>query len=397
MSILRQIIVLSLCLASVATWGQNRYSTTSKAEKKLSKVKGFSAKDAGKSRNSLGLHSSTYTGTGHYLGFSVDGGWSTFLNNIPAVQSTPGGWAANGKFLYEYHVGNFFLQTGVGVGIQHVTTPVKTELLPKGESTFLNGFAGDPDLPLNRRPGYDYPLTHPGDGLKFHMKHVFGERSDMAELYYAQLPINFGYYIAGQGGVGYVMLGAQINYAFGGKTHMEATCTATGYSERYIGIFEEMPNHGFPKDAPVSDDGSKLPIRLGSTSVQNLDILGHIEGGYEFNTFQPIHQYRTSKIDNTDCRMRVSAFIDISLPSINPKGVDKLYDLNVNSNDPATIAAQQLGLYDIHTFKMNHIFTTNVANNNKLWVRSFTVGVRFTLLFSLRPQQRCILCDPWRH
>ena len=392
MSKLRQIIVLSLCLASVATWGQNRYSASTKSERNLSKVKGFSSKDANKSRNALGLHSSTYTGSGHYLGFSVDGGWSTFLSNIQGVQSTPGGWAANGKFLYEYHIGSFFLQTGVGVGIQHVTTPIKTERLPENASVYLNGFS-NPEL------GRQHPMTDPYDGASFHMKHVFSERSDMAELYYAQLPVNFGYYIAGRGGVGYVMLGAQVNYAFGGKTRMDATCTSTAVFEKYMGVFEEMDNHGFRKEVPISYEGSKLPIRLGNTNVENLDIIGHIEGGYEFNTFQPIQQYRTSKIDNTDCRMRISAFIDISLPSISPRGTNKLYDLNINEaeTDPAKIEAQQRGLYEFHSFKMNHILTADVANGSKLWVRNFTVGVRFTLLFSLKPQQRCILCDPWRH
>lgn len=392
MSKLRQIIVLSLCLASVATWGQNRYSASSGAERNLSKVKGFSSKDANKSKNALGLHSSTYTGSGHYLGFSVDGGWSTFLTNIQGVQSTPGGWAANGKFLYEFHTGNFFLQTGIGVGIQRVTTPVNSELLPEGASTFLNGFS-------NPEVGKQHPMTDPYDGTPFHLKHVFSDRSDMSELYYAQLPLNFGYYISGQGGVGYVMLGAQVNYAFGGKTQINASCSSSAVFEKYIGVFEEMDNHGFRKDVPITSKGGKLPIRFGDTMIEGLDIIGHLEGGYEFNTFQAIPQYRSSKADNTDCRMRLAAFIDISLPSISPKGTNKLYDLNINEaeTDPAKIEAQQRGLYEFHSFKMNNVFTTDVANGSNLWMRSFTIGVRFTLLFSLQAQQRCVLCDPWRH
>jgi hypothetical protein len=159
-----------------------------------------------------------------------------------------------------------------------------------------------------------------------------------------------------------------------------------------------MDNHGFRKDVPIKADGAKLPIRIGSGGA-NLDVIGHIEGGYEFNTFQPIQQYRTSKADKMDCRMRIAAFIDISLPSINPKGTNKLYDLNINEaeTDPAKIEAQQQALYEFQSFTMNHVFTTTLANSDKLWVRSFTVGVRFTVLFSLHAQERCILCDPWRH
>lgn len=397
MSKLRQIIVLSLCLASVAMWGQSRYSATTRTERDLSKSKGFSSKDAGRSNNSLGLHSSLHKGSGHYLGFSVDGGWSTFLTNMKEVKSTPGGWAAGGKILYEYHVNNFFFQTGVGAGIQQVTTPLKTDLIPEGESIFLNGFS-------NLEVGRQHPMTDPYDGAHFNMKHVFGERSDFSELYYAMLPVNFGYYISGPAGVGYVMLGAQLNYAFGGKTRVNATCTSTAVFDvdqqhSYMGIFEEMDNHGFRKDVPIAAEGNRLPIRIANSGGVNLDVIGHIEGGYEFNTFQPIQQYRTSKADKMDCRMRIAAFIDISLPSINPRGTNKLYDLNVNEaeTDPAKIDAQQRALYEFHSFKMNHVFTTSMANSDKTWVRSFTVGVRFTVMFSLHAQERCILCDPWRH
>ena len=365
MSKLRQIIVLSLCLASVATWGQNRFSTSSQAERKLSKVKGFSAKDTHKSKNSMGLHSAVYTGAGHYMGFSVDGGWSTFLSNIKGVPSTPGGWAANGKFLYEFHLGNFFLQTGVGVGIQHVTTPLKAELFPNPEAVSVVEYSGD------------------DNGASYHEKLVFSDRTDMSELYYAQLPINFGYYISGQGGVGYVMLGAQVNYAFGGRTRATATCTSRAIFDNYMGVFEEMDNYGFRKDVPIPYDGGKLPIRLGNTNALNLDIVGHIEGGYEFNTFEYIRPYSTGSSD-TDFRLRIAAFMDISLPSINPRGENTLYDINEN---PA----------EFLLFKMNHVFTTDIANSDQNWIRSFTVGVRFTLLFSLVAQQRCILCDPWRH
>jgi len=392
MSKLRQIIVLSLCLASVVTWGQNRYSASSKAERSLTKVRGFSSKDATKSKNSLGLHSSTYTGAGHYLGFSVDGGWSTFLTNIQGVQSTPGGWAANGKLLYEFHFGNFFLQTGAGVGIQRVSTVLKTGFIPQSAAEFLNGFS-NPEL------GRQYPMTDPYDGARFNMKHTFSDRSDMMELYYAQLPLNFGYYISGQAGVGYVMLGAQVNYAFGGKTSVSATCTSRAVFEKYIGVFEEMDNHGFRKDAPITATDGKLPIKLSKNGGESFDVLAHIEGGYEFNTFEYIQQYRSGRSNDTDCRLRISAFIDISLPNISPRGSNKLYDLNINEaeTDPAKIEVQQRGLYEFHSFKMNHVFTTDIANGNKLWVRSFTLGVRFSLLFSLQAQQRCILCDPWRH
>lgn len=399
MSKLRQIILLTLCLVSPIVVGQSRYSASSKSEKAISSAKGFSSRDvASKPGNALGLHASLYKGMRHYLGFSVDGGWSTFLTNIPEVNMTPGGWAANGKLLYECHIGHFFIQTGVGAGIQRVSTPLKADMLSESTQTFYNGFS-DPVA------GRAHPMTDPYDGALFTMKHQFGDRTDRSELYYAQFPLNFGYYLVGRGGIGYVMLGAQVNYAFGGKTTVQTTCTSSAVfdidpNHNYIGVMEEMDNHGFRKDVPITAESGRLPIKLGTTQAgNNVDVLGHLEGGYEFNTYQKIRQYRTSKADKMDCRLRFAAFVDVSLGNINPKGTATLYDLNINENetDPARLAIQQQALYDFHSFKMNHVFNTSIANGDNLWVRSLTVGVRFTVLFSLHAQERCILCDPWKH
>lgn len=414
MSRLKQIIVLLLCLVSVAAWGQRRYSADGRRERDLSRVRGFSSRDVDSKTDAfLGLHASLYKGARQYIGFSVDGGWSTMLDNSPVTSATPGGWAANAKLLYEYHFGLLFLQTGLGVGIQRVTTPVDIakidDLLNDGLldgvgdaswRTFFNGYSGE-------EQGRQYPMTD-YDGVHYNMVHQFGNRTDMSEKYYAQLPVNLGYYIVGSYGIGYVMLGAQLNYAFAGKTVMKGTGTSYGLfdvdeGDRYIGPIEEVPTHGFRKDVPITYKGASVPTKLGT--VVGLDVLGHIEGGYEYNTFQKIRQYRVKRADKLDCRMRFSAFMDISLGNIYPYGASPMFESKVETGGQGQDNLANFHHPEITPFVMNHIYSSSIPYqvNNVLpsgkapWLRNMTVGVRFTVLFSLQAQEHCILCDPWRH
>jgi len=402
---------LILCLLSVAAWGQRRYSADGRREKDLSRARGFTSRDVDSKTDAfLGLHASLYKGARQYIGFSVEGGWSTFLNNTPVASVTPGGWAASGKLLYEYHFGLLFMQTGLGLGFQRVSTPVNGEYVKTEWSSFYNGYQYNYPIDVNVPP--PYPMTDPMDGKHFTLIHQFDNRVDISELYYAQLPINIGYYIVGTYGIGYVMLGATIQYALPkiGRTIIKSTGTSHALFNvdaggHYIGDFSEIDNHGFRKDVPMTLYSTKLPTKLGS--VIGLDVLGHIESGYEYNTFQKIRQYRVKRADKLDCRLRFSGFLDISFGNIYPDAPNNMYDCEKGKFD-----ASWADFYDPvkSPFTMNHIYATHVPQGyfnqlpdgdpNKLkdvWLRNLTVGVRFTVLFSLQAQEHCILCDPWKH
>ena len=409
---MRKIIVLILCLVSIGAMGQRRYAADGRKERDLSSARGFTSKDVDNKTDAfLGLHASLYKGARQYLGFSVEGGWSTFLNNTPVASVTPGGWTAGGKLLYEYHFGLLFLQTGLGVGFQRVTTPVNNDYIRDEWRTFYNGESFTDEQKLLWDNGVPpHPMEDPLDGAHFTLIHQFSNRSDISELYYAQLPLNVGYYIVGTYGIGYVAVGAQVQYAFYGRTIMNGPGTSEALfnvdpGHHYIGEFGEMDNHGFRKDATMKYvDNKPLPIKLGS--VAGLDVLGHIEGGYEFNTFQKIRQYRVKRADKLDCRLRFSGYMDISLGNIYPDGVNEVYEV-----EPGKFQNNWANFYDsnLTPFTMTHIYGTKVpAEINRaqapspdkvkdLWLRNLSVGVRFTVLFSLQAQEHCILCDPWRH
>jgi len=391
----RYILLLTLSLIALPGLGQRRYSASDRVEHKLSKVRGFSTRDVDNKTDAfLGLHASLYDGAHHLVGFSVDGGWSTYIHRIPGVGLTPGGGAASAKFLYEYQFGHIFLQTGLGFGFQQVSSSLTDSLISPGERIFYNGISSDDPT------GMGYLLIDPlvnadGTHSRFMMKHVFGDRTDMARQYYAQLPLNVGYYIVGPAGIGFIMLGAQLNYIVMGSTTVKAKGTSTGLFEDYIGVVTDVDGHGFRTDVPMEHTNNKyMPLGIGGG---RLDVLGHIEGGYEFNTFQTIREYRISRSDNTDCRIRFSAYLDISLPGLSTKGAESMYEV-LSPEEEYAVKNGNLPpsrLADFHSFGMNHVLMTPVASNYK--VRNLTVGVRFSVLFSMQAKEHCILCDPWRH
>lgn len=373
MSKLRYILlILTLCPALL--WAQRRFSANDQPEIDLHRQSGFSSREVENKTDALfGLHASLYSGTHHLIGLSVDGGWSSFINNMPTAKNTPGGGSVGLHFLYEYQYSGLIIQTGIGIAYQRVFTDLLDTAI------------------------YHYDMKDAWSGIKprlFDLRHTFYDRRDMSQQVYGRIPVYVGHYIFGGQGIGYFLAGFHMQYAFWGNTKQKLTGSTTGKYHDFVGVWDEMDNHGFRKDVPITYTSARLPIKLGKAA--GLDVLGHLEGGYEFNTFQKIRQYRVKRSDKLDCRLRFAGFVDVSLGSIYPHGAQSMYESDVETGRKG-----QETLYDFyHPFKtpfvMNHIYSTAVPGN-KTWLRNMTVGVRFTVLFSLQAQEHCILCDPWRH
>ena len=348
---LRYIIVLTLCLLPALLWGQKRYTASDKSEYSLKGQSGFSTKDVENQTDLLfGLHASLYSGSHHLIGLSAEGSWSSFISPMPQTSNTPGGGSGGLHLLYEFQFHGFILQTGLGVAYQRVFTPIADTAI------------------------YHLRMTDFG-GTQFDLKHQFYNRLDEAQHLYAQLPLYFGHYIFGDRGIGYFLAGFRFSYAFWGNTHQSLTGTTTGKYDKYVGIWEEMDNHGFRKDVPIERDGKKLDLKF--------DMMVHGEIGYEFNTQQTVSDYRIRPSDRLDGRIRFAAFADFGLLNICPKTDLPFYDTPM-----ATI-------YDFPTYQMEHVFATKDAQ--QYWLRNLFVGIRITFMMGFKPNERCILCDPWKH
>ena len=355
MSKLRYIIILTLCLLPALTWAQRRYSANEYHEKELASQRGFSTKDVENSTDVLfGLHASEYAGAHHLIGFSAEGSWSSFVSPMPASRVAPCGGAAGFHLLYEFQYNGFLLQTGLGVAYQKVFTNIA-----------------------------DTAIYHPGMTdtwssilpAQFTLKHSFTERQDMSQQAYGQIPLYFGHYFFGPQGIGYFLAGVHATYAFWGNTRQKTLISTSGLYERYVGVWEEMDNHGFRKDVPAERTGSQLKLKF--------DLMAHAEIGYEYNTRQSARDYRLRPSDRLDGRLRVAAFAEFGMLNICPNTKNVFYGIPDET------------IYDFTTYRMDHIFST--ADAKAFWMRNLFVGVRLTFLFGFQPQEHCILCDPWRH
>ena len=349
-------ILLILCLCPALLWAQRRYSVSDRWEYQLANLSGFTATNVNSKTDILnGLHAGLYTGAHHLLGVSVEGSWSGMVSSMPVARVAPGGGSGGFHLLYEYQNSGFIIQTGLGVNYQHVTVGV-------GDSVIYH--ENMLDTWSNVQP------------VEFTLKHQFEHRYDASTQVYGQIPFYVGHYILSPLGIGYALLGVQANYmAWGGRTRMTAIGTTSGLYERYIGVWEEMDNHGFRKEVPLERTGEPLKLKL--------DLLAHAEMGYEFSTFRSASNYKTRPGDRFDCRIRIGAFVDFGILNICPKTNKTVYDLPMST------------IYDFPTYQMDHIFST--ADAKRFWVRNLYTGLRVTVLFGFPEKEHCILCDTWRH
>lgn len=352
---LQYVILLTLILLPVWLQAQKRYSVSEQPEYQLAEKSEFSTKDVENKTDALfGLHASLYSGSHHLIGASVEGSWSSFFSSMPSAHITPGGGGIGLHFLYEYQYSGFILQTGFGAAYQRVFTNV-------ADTSIYHEHMQDTWSGINP--------------VEFTLKHRFTDRQDMSQQAYGQIPLYLGHYIFGSSGIGYFLAGVHANFAFWGTTAQRMTGTTTGLYERYVGIWEEMDNHGFRKDVPIERTGSQLKLKF--------DVLAHAEMGYEYNTRQAVKDYRVRPSDRLDCRIRVAGFVDCGILNICPNTNNVFYGIPSET------------IYDFSTYRMDHIFSTQEAK--AFWMRNLFVGVRFTVLFGFQPAERCILCDPWRH
>ena len=348
-------ILLTLCLFPALMWAQRRFTMAERWEYHLAEVNGFSTKDVENQTDVLfGLHASQYTGSHHLLGFSADVEWSAFLHNMPGVDVLPGGVGAGFRLVYEYQYSGLLIQSGLGINYQRIVTAVA-------------------DTSIYHEHMHD---TWSGvQDVEFTLKHRFFDRTDEAQHLYLQIPIYAGHYIVGLKGLGYFLAGVHMNYAVWGTTTQRLTGTTTGLYERYVGVWQEMDNHGFRKDVPIERQGNKLKLKF--------DIVAHAELGYEYTTFQNPNSYRVRPGDRLDCRLRVAGFVDFGIINILPKTNNVFYGIPDET------------IYDFPTYQMDHVFST--VDAHAFWLRNLSIGVRFTVLFGFQGKEHCILCDPWRH
>lgn len=276
-----------------------------------------------------GLMTGTYVGQHHVVGTSFDMGYSRYLYDITGVAPSPGGYTAGWGMTYMYQNTRFILQTGAALRWQTVRDTMG--LWTRIDNTFDT------------------------QGMAYRLRYDFYSRSDLSRNIYVEIPLQFGAYIyAGL----YATAGLKARMQIYGFNRSKAVGTTRAYYDRYIGLWEQMDTHGYQKDVPFANTskGLKLGFDLSFTS----------ELGYEFR-LPDDNRATNRRKDNTDRRVRLAAFADVSILNIRPSSTEPVY----------TIPEQTR--YDFPSFVMQHPLQSEWAYDKA--VRNIFAGVKVTYFF----------------
>lgn len=291
-----------------------------------------------------GLYRSANVGIHHFLGVWQDDAYSTMFHNVPSVTQTPGGAALGLGVCYEYQIDRLRLQLGAGVRWQDVKHYM-------ADTTFIRDYVHDTQ-------GYNYRL-----------RYDFRNREDISRNLYVQIPVMFGYGFYNV----YLMVGAKFNFAIAGNTCVLDTGVTTGTYSQYLGLFEEMDNHGLRKDVPFYD-GHMQRLQL------KTDILLSAEIGYEW-VWEREKDHRKSRTREEN-RFRLALFGDYGVLNSNPK-----------NNYDAIYIPEGPYQWDFPAYKRNHVFSSSMAQGRE--IHNFFAGIKLTFLIGFTVEYKCILCTPF--
>ena len=328
------LIVLLLPLAMVGqTRVVNDYSTN------IDKVKNSSSKRI----NPSGLRTTAYDGVHHLVGLHVDGGYSAIFGNYPTMSTSPGGYTTGLGLDYCYTGRGLLIQTGIGIRWQDV----------------------------NNRFGNDSLIVNPAtdsEGVNFRLKYDFTDRVDGSRNIYVQVPLLAGMYFYNC----YFLAGLKLNWQVAGWTTPKLNVSTTATYERYIGVWEEMDNHGIRKDVEEVRENGRLQLKM--------DVLVCAEIGYEW-ALGNYGKKGYMKASAKDYRLRLAAFAEVGLANICPKTDLKPYII------------PEATPYDFSTFEFNHILSTAGAKSYN--AHNVFAGIKLSFFFfGYQSTEKCILCGP---
>lgn len=354
---LRMALIGSLLLMmAVPAAAQRRIYASDRATQQAYKGnRDISRYDKERRSNHNGLLSDAESGIHHYLGFWVEGAYSTYIHNVPGVSKGPGGYGLGAGLVYELQNSYFLFQAGIGIKSQDVKYTASSYSFDNYD--LANGKFGQKDkqwLPAAKGGALQDSWGESIDTLRY----TVINRKDQVRTISAQVPLLVG----GRFNGFYGLAGVKINIAFSQTAIANMDIYSMAKYNQYEGWMTEMDNHGYRGSAlsPVPVPESKKTY----SSVQ-FDLMASLELGYEF------HQ-KTNRI-------RLAAFADCGMLNICPQ-----------KSDPS-LAFSFADRYDVGRYQFNNIFRSNVAKDSR--INNFFVGAKLTFLFQLpSAKDKCILC-----
>lgn len=274
--------------------------------------------------------------THHSLGFWGSLGYYGMHHNAQSPKLISGATPSLGVG-YRYFHNNFIFQTGIEGQFMYSGFS-----LPKQEIEQMMVDADD-----NREP--------------FLMKITLSNLNDR----YKQLSVNVPLYAGYEKNHLYILAGIAASVRLLGTATAQSVLSTKGEYDRFIGEFEQMPNHGL---STVSVKSEKFAMKT------NLNVLLHFEAGGRLDKFRTKKGYYAN---THSYRLYLGGFIDYGL---------------LNGRESSYLGDQMtLDFTQGVQAKMVPLLLSNQMQGKSL--HPFTVGVKLTVLFELKESGKSFIYD----
>ncbi len=265
------------------------------------------------------------------------GGYASLLNEEMAIKNKgiAGGEIGVGYRLYYYH---FLFSVGVeGRYSYYKVAPI--------------------DDKLNFR-------MSDSEGEPFTMNAIISNRQDVMHIADVQVPLQIG----GEWGHWYGLIGAKLAFNVFGSARTVANVTTTATYDRFSEDFEQMPNHYLFEGQDVVS--GKQPISF------NPQLYGTFEVGYRIGK---LYSGTGADVPYSKRRYYVGIFGELGFLNMHKENAQ---------GDPVVSSVNPNAGID---FSVNPVYNSTAYSS--AIVKNYMVGVKFTVLFELPKEAKCIICE----
>lgn len=271
----------------------------------------------------------------HFL--SVDGalGYASLTNNSPDLKSGSG-VAADVGVGYRVFYNNFLFSTGL-----------------EGYYLYNAHTMSNMQRQLSMIDTEGMPFTLIADATN---------GSDVCHSISLNIPVLFG----GEFKKFYFLAGPKLSYNIFGQAESSTMLTTKGQYERYIGVFEDMPNHQL-QTSPLTS--GRQPLSW------NLDVLAHAEIGLRLGD---LFFMTGADIPKPKQRFYIAIYADYGV-------------LNIRSS---TSSGDRLGYRETADNGVEFFLTPAMMCNelHDAAVHQYQVGIKAAFLFELPQHKDCVIC-----
>lgn len=242
----------------------------------------------------------------------------------------------------------------VGVGYRLVYNRFIFQTGVEGQFTWTKGHIADIE-----RQEWMNDWDIPNEPFRMHIR-VY-DCTDVNKTVNLQVPIMMGY----EYGRFYGLAGVTVGMSLYGNATSSAAMQTTGEYDAYIGIMEEIPNHGFETKELTSGDCS---FRMGPY------LMAHMEAGARLDKFK---RYKGFNVKNHTYRVYLGVYAEYSvLNAHNSTSNGSMVGLDLNHGVQA---------------KLTPFMLCDEMKSGK--VNPLTVGIKCTMLFELPQAGKSYIYD----